>query len=740
MRIRFPLRYQLLIVSLCLLVLPVGAWQYLKAIDYAIRVSQEQTLKDTALQLARRLSANPDAFVLPYVTPQIGSQSLYVYPLSSTPIVDGYGDEWRYNRAQTYTLGNDQFSASLQWGAVVNHNNIATDNELYLYVQVADRDRQYFNPSRSTVQAALLQHDHIRLTVYDVFDYQQVYYVRASAPGTVLVQRQQEGQWVSDNRIRGFWREAADGYQIELMIEKQLLQEGFDFSVVSAPDQQQPVEQTIELHQERTELVMLSSQLQQQLANAPFPSVTTKLVSEDYWLLAMQKENKVPVQQRATYPPDTNSSVTKNVHWLLEWFYRRLLLSGDFLVRQHNPYLSYQTYPELAQAAQTGVALQWYRKGDERLYRQTLASAAAPVVDQGQVLAYVVVEKTTDQLVALTTSAFGVLFFYTVGASVLVALILLLYASWLSLRISRLSRAATTTINEQGHIALDHQHWPDSRGQDELGDLSRSYQQLLQRVHEYNDYLRTLSSKLSHELRTPIAVVRSSLENLEQVQQNINQQKIDQKTGAQSQDSMGQQYYEQYYQRAYEGIERLHHILNAMSAATRLEDSLHDAEFAQVSLNDFVGELMTVYQDVYPTHIFEFYPAAEDKQCRIARELFVQMLDKLVENAVGFCEAQSPIVVRLQNDKKLMTLYIENKGSLLPENMQQSLFEPMISVRDKASCKNTDNEQATNTQAHLGMGLYIVRLIGQVHQADVFACNLESGDGVMFSVALPINP
>ena len=49
---------------------------------------------------------------------------------------------------------------------------------------------------------------------------------------------------------------------------------------------------------------------------------------------------------------------------------------------------------------------------------------------------------------------------------------------------------------------------------DEIGDLSRSFTTVLGRLARYNAYLEALAGRLSHELRTPVAVVRSSLENL----------------------------------------------------------------------------------------------------------------------------------------------------------------------------------------------------------------------------------
>ena len=49
---------------------------------------------------------------------------------------------------------------------------------------------------------------------------------------------------------------------------------------------------------------------------------------------------------------------------------------------------------------------------------------------------------------------------------------------------------------------------------DELGELARNTEKLLKAVAEYTNYLQKLAGRLSHELKTPIAITRSSLENL----------------------------------------------------------------------------------------------------------------------------------------------------------------------------------------------------------------------------------
>ena len=86
------------------------------------------------------------------------------------------------------------------------------------------------------------------------------------------------------------------------------------------------------------------------------------------------------------------------------------------------------------------------------------------------------------------------------------SLALTLYASWLSARIRRLRDEAERAIDAQGRV---HGPLTSSNAGDEIGDLSRSFSSVLARLSQYASYQENMASRLSHELRTPIAVVRS---------------------------------------------------------------------------------------------------------------------------------------------------------------------------------------------------------------------------------------
>ena len=59
--------------------------------------------------------------------------------------------------------------------------------------------------------------------------------------------------------------------------------------------------------------------------------------------------------------------------------------------------------------------------------------------------------------------------------------------------------------------------------------------------------------------------------------------------------------------------------------------------------------------------------------------------------------------------------------------MQDRLFDSLVSVRDPAT-----SHQAT----HLGLGLFIVRLVAELHRGEARATNLPDGSGVEFRLIL----
>jgi dedicated sortase system histidine kinase len=331
--------------------------------------------------------------------------------------------------------------------------------------------------------------------------------------------------------------------------------------------------------------------------------------------------------------------------------------------------------------------------------RAVVISAAYPIWVGDQVYGAVVVEETTNRIASLRSQALERLLVATLIVFALVAALLLWFATRISNRIRRLSDEAEAAIDARGRVT---RLATASEAADEIGDLSRSFTTVLGRLARYNAYLEALASRLSHELRTPVAVVRSSLENLH---------------AARTQEET-----RTYVARAEEGLGRLSTILSRMTEASRLEQSLSAAARERFDAAAVVRGCVEGYRLAYSVKIFELAVPVEPVMASGSADLLAQMLDKLVENAVDFAAAGTSIRISLGADARLR---VENQGPPLPDAIRESLFDSMVSLRGDRS----------GGVPHLGLGLYIARLIAEFHGGSLRAENMPGG-GVAFEADL----
>jgi signal transduction histidine kinase len=328
---------------------------------------------------------------------------------------------------------------------------------------------------------------------------------------------------------------------------------------------------------------------------------------------------------------------------------------------------------------------QWRGTADRDV---AILSAAQPIFVGDDIVGAVVVEETTASIQLLKESALENLLAVTLAIVAASLVILLGFSSRLTSRIRRLHAEAEGAIDPQGRVrgAIT-----DTRARDEIGDLTRTTSAMLARLKDYNAYLEATAGRLSHELRTPVAVVRSSLDNL--------------KAHDLPKDARV------YVDRAGEGVDRLARLISRLSEGTRLERMLESAERERFDLKELVEGCVEGYRAAYPKHRFDFMYPPQPIALIGVPDAIVQLLDKLVENAVDFAPAGTPITVALATRGKSALLSVSNAGPALPAS-----------------------PAAGKREGHLGLGLYIVRLVAEAHGGRVRAQNLPGESGVRFEV------
>jgi len=336
--------------------------------------------------------------------------------------------------------------------------------------------------------------------------------------------------------------------------------------------------------------------------------------------------------------------------------------------------------------------------------RAIVVSAAHPIWVGDEVRGAVIVEETANAVLAERNRAFERLFTIVLAALLVGTVALTIFASRLTARIRKLRDDAETAIDAHGRVkgAL-----AGSQAGDEIGDLSRSFSSVLDRLSQYAGYRENMASRLSHELRTPLAVVRSSLDNLRQ-QSLPDDARV-------------------YIERAQGGLQRLAEILTRMTEATRLEQSLSEVERERFDLGALVKACVEGYRIAFPQRPIKYDAPAESLAIDGAPDLIAQMLDKLVANAHEFAAPDTAIDIALVRAAEFARLTVANQGPPLPQGMHERLFDSMVSVRPGTG----------GDVPHLGLGLYIVRMIAEFHGGTARADDRPDGGGVVVTVEIP---
>ena len=286
--------------------------------------------------------------------------------------------------------------------------------------------------------------------------------------------------------------------------------------------------------------------------------------------------------------------------------------------------------------------------------------------------------------------------------SLLLLAALILMVLWVTQsRLGRMKTLVAERVDSRGRAQSEASEL--DFGNDAVGKLFQELKLTTERIGQYNDYLERMASRLNHELRTPISVVKSSLENLQG--RDVDPAAL------------------VYVDRASQGVQRLTNILNKMAEARRLEESLDETEVVRFNLAEVVSGCVRGYETAYSNTSFTLEVEWEDVPITGIPELIEQLLDKLVDNAVSFSK-NGEVRVRLHIENDMAMLRVMNEGLNLPRDI--GLFESMVSVRkDKGD-------------SHLGLGLYIAKVIAEFHGGTIELDNRSDTQGVIATLGLPL--
>ncbi len=716
----FGIRFKLVFLSSFLLVIPWLGYQYILEMEEYLRRGQEQTVLGTAQALATALNERPELFDEGSYGPARRSQDLYVYPIySPLSLTDGSLVDWGEYQQYEVSYSRDDYlrtpinparyydrDQTINFTTMVGEHN----GSLFAYFKVEDDQIVY----RSRDALSVHRSDFLQITMLATDGNEIDRYVIAPHEPEFLYPFHVEEDYsnpVYEQRISGQWYETATGYVVELQIPMVMLGDRLGFAIFDVDD--------VESRQLNTAIATYKVADADRLGSLQIPTpeidrIVAGMGHNNSRIQVVDRNGRVLLTvgdiQSATglMLPDQGSRISSNKYiayiqqQILDPLYYQILIkpSNDFI---DNLYSDITREGAHIDSALQGTAFTQFRTLDDTQTR--LLEAAHPIVAEGEITGAVVVDQNMNGLRTFRNQALETLFNTILAVMLVVTFGLFWFASRISNRIRRLRNEAEGIIDETGRI---QNTIVATRNSDEIGDLSRSFSNIVEKLTQYTDYLENMSSRLSHELRTPVTVVRSSLENLGLTANNKESQV--------------------YIERAEEGISRLNLILTNMSEATRLEQMLQTSEKEKIDLNKVLSGCVEGYKLAYPDSRFELDLSQHPIFINGVPEYIAQLLDKLIANAVEFSFPDKAITIYCRALRDHAVIKVANAGPFLPDEMKGRLFDSMISVRP----------QEKQRQPHLGMGLHIARLISAFHGGQIRAENRMDREGVIITVVIPL--
>ncbi len=696
------LRGKLLLATLVLFILPVAGLSYLKELELFLKNNHSESVLVIAKTISSVFRDNSSLTALNRLT-QSNQTAIYCHSLINEKTIDGFSNDW-------FELQNQQeyFYPELK-NAVSSTKNLsllcANDEQYYYFLLSVNKISTQKNITFGQVDFIKSKRNNsINFQYLDYGRKLQEYHFLLDTPGWVKGQLTSTLSRESKKQIQAQWQENKQGLTFEFKIPIARINHymAFNLQQINDPNDEKTAKTpTLISTANHNGLLITDKQLNPIIQTDPLSMIKLEqLVPPNTRLWLLNKHQYISAQAGQAFP----SKQIKQDEFSLLAMYRQLYLIIMNYPEQQSFYGSHQSqiHNNAIKLTLKGQSTaEWL---DSPHNNKMVLSVTTPVYDnEKNIIGTLVLEQKNETLLALQDKAFERILFLSVILFFSVILTLLFLSTRLLKRIINLRDDTNLALSNDGVIS--NQLYRNDN--DEIGDLARSFSTLLSRIDQNNQYLRSLASKLSHELRTPLTVIRSSLENMDTLDL--------------SKDNL------KYTLRANEGCTRMSNLLNRMSEASRLEQSINSIEKENIEIVSFLNNYIDSIRLANVPIDIQFETNISKLSLKISPELIAQLLDKLLSNAISFHKKKTPITLRAMIDKDAMVIEVHNYGELIDSNKLESIFSSLTSYRTK----NTQN-------VHLGLGLYICSLISQFHNGEINAFNHNTSQSVSIFFKIPI--
>lgn len=221
----------------------------------------------------------------------------------------------------------------------------------------------------------------------------------------------------------------------------------------------------------------------------------------------------------------------------------------------------------------------------------------------------------------------------------------------------------------------------------------------------------TLLSSISHDLRTPLSGILGASSAIRE-----NGKSLDEET----QDRL--------ISNIQEESQWLIRMVENMLSVTRINEDSSNLEKAPEAAEEIVGEAVSRIKQRFPKREITVHVPDEFLEVPMDGILIMQVLINLLENAIKYSPAGSPIKIRLEKNKNSASFEVLDRGKgILKEDLPYLL----------AGYRPPKNNKSPDSVRGMGIGLSICQTIVKAHNGTLEAENRKDG-GTIFRFTLPL--
>lgn len=243
----------------------------------------------------------------------------------------------------------------------------------------------------------------------------------------------------------------------------------------------------------------------------------------------------------------------------------------------------------------------------------------------------------------------------------------------------------------------------DGKGYEEVQELSNVLNHAGQEVKKVTDLRRDLIANVSHDLRTPLTMIKAYAEMIRDLSGDNPEKRSE------------------HIQVIIDESDRLAFLVNDILELSKLESSNAELSLSEFSISDKMHDVLSRYQILIERDGYNIkYYRDKDRICFADESKIEQVLYNLINNAVNYCGEDKTVIIRQINKKDSVRIEVIDNGEGISKELMPLVFDRYY--RDK---------KVVRDKVGTGIGLSIVKGILNSHEFP-FGVSSEEGKGSMF--------